>query len=121
MWQATSLSAFDWAVESKTYLNPNLLLYHLSQDTRTKGHLDHVTEKESINREHKKKKIKLFLDMKMSYTCWLASTISWGGNSSVPISRTNNLEQSTTWEISHHKTKIKQYEELHKATSELSK
>lgn len=35
--------------------------------------------------------------MKMSYTCLLASTTSWGGISSVPISRTNVLSLSWTW------------------------
>jgi len=33
----------------------------------------------------------------MSYTCLLASTTSWGGISSVPISRTKVLSLSCTW------------------------
>lgn len=36
------------------------------------------------------------------FTCWLASKTSWGGISSVPISRANNLESSWTWYITKH-------------------
>ena len=40
------------------------------------------------------------LHVKKKSTCWPASTTSWGGISSVPISRTNNLESSFTCDIS---------------------
>ena len=40
------------------------------------------------------------LHVKKKSTCWPASTTSWGGISSIPISKANNLESSFTCDIS---------------------